>query len=55
LGSDLLGENGSKIKVLDSPIIQNDGLTAYIPRYMVIKMGVIKDVSKDMELENLMQ
>jgi hypothetical protein len=24
-------------KVLDSPIIQNERLTAYIPRYMVIK------------------
>jgi hypothetical protein len=24
-------------KILDSPIIQNKGLTAYIPRYMVIK------------------
>jgi hypothetical protein len=31
------------------------GPTAYIPRYMVIKMGVIKDVPKDMELENFMQ
>jgi hypothetical protein len=27
-------------KVLDGPIIQNEGLTAYIPRYMVIKKGV---------------
>jgi hypothetical protein len=42
-------------KVLDSLIIQNEGLTAYIPRYMVIKKGVIKDVPEDMELENLMQ
>jgi hypothetical protein len=53
LGNYLLRENGSK--VLDSPIIKNEGLTAYIPRYMVIKMGVIKDVPKDMKLENLMQ
>jgi hypothetical protein len=30
-------------------------LTAYIPMYMVIKNGVIKDVPEDMELENLMQ
>jgi hypothetical protein len=42
-------------KCLDSPIVQNEGLTAYIPRYMVIKKGVIKDVPEDMELENLMQ
>jgi hypothetical protein len=42
-------------KVLDSLIIQNEGLTAYIPRYMVIKKGVIKDVPEDMELENFMQ
>jgi hypothetical protein len=42
-------------KALDSPIIQNEGLTAYIPRYMVIKKRVIKDVPEDMELENLMQ
>jgi hypothetical protein len=41
--------------VLDSPIIQNEGLTAYIPRYMVIKKGVIKEVPEDMELENLTQ
>jgi hypothetical protein len=42
-------------EVLGSPIIQNEGLTAYIPRYMVIKKGVNKDVPKDMDLENLMQ
>jgi hypothetical protein len=42
-------------KVLDSPIIQNEGLTAYISIYMAIKKGVIKDVPKDMELENLTQ
>jgi hypothetical protein len=42
-------------KVLDGPIIQKERLTAYIPRYMVIKNGVIKDVSKDMDLENLTQ
>jgi hypothetical protein len=42
-------------KDLDSPIIQNEGLTTYILRYAVIKMGVIKDVPKDMELENFMQ
>jgi hypothetical protein len=28
-------------KVLDSPIIQNEGITAYISIYMVIKRGVI--------------
>jgi hypothetical protein len=37
------------------PIIQNEGQTAYILRYMVIKKGVIKDVAEDMELENFMQ
>jgi hypothetical protein len=42
-------------KVLESPIIQNEGLTAYTPRYMVIKKGVIKDVQVDMGLQNLMQ
>jgi hypothetical protein len=42
-------------KVLESPIIQNGGLTAYIPRYMATKKGVSKDVPEDMELENLMQ
>jgi hypothetical protein len=42
-------------KVLDSPIIQNEGLTAYIPRYMVVKKGVNKDVPWDMELKNLMR
>jgi hypothetical protein len=31
-------------KVLDSPIIQNEGLTANIPRYMATEKGVIKDV-----------
>jgi hypothetical protein len=41
-------------KVLGNPIIKNEGLIAYIPRYMVIKKGVIKDVPEDMELENLM-
>jgi hypothetical protein len=30
-------------KVLDRPIIENEGLTAYIPRYMVSKKGVNKD------------
>jgi hypothetical protein len=44
-----------QIRVLDSPVIQNEGLTAYIPRYMVIKKGVIKHVPEDMELEKLMQ
>jgi hypothetical protein len=38
-------------KVLDSLKIQNKGLKAYIPRYMAIKKGVIKDVPEDMELE----
>jgi hypothetical protein len=28
-------------KILDSPIIQNEGLTVYIPRYMIIKKGDI--------------
>jgi hypothetical protein len=42
-------------KVLDSPIIQNKGLTAYIPRYLVIKKGVIKDVPEYVELEYLTQ
>jgi hypothetical protein len=42
-------------KILDSLIIQNEGLTAYFPRYMVIKKRFIKDVPEDMELENLMQ
>jgi hypothetical protein len=41
-------------KVLESSIIQNEGLTAYIPRYTVIKNGVIKDVPGNMELENFM-
>jgi hypothetical protein len=52
LESDLLRKNGSK--VLDGPIIRKEVLTAYIPRYMVIKKGVIKDVPEDMELENFM-
>jgi hypothetical protein len=42
-------------KVLDSPTIQNEGLTAYISRYMVIEKGDIRDVAADMELENLIQ
>jgi hypothetical protein len=42
-------------KVLDSLIIQNEGLTVYIPRYMFIKKRVIEDGPKDMKLENLMQ
>jgi hypothetical protein len=42
-------------KVLYSPIIQNEGLTAYIPRYMAIKKGVTKDVPEDMQFDNLMQ
>jgi hypothetical protein len=42
-------------KVSDSPVIQNEWLTAYTLRYMVIKKGVIKDIPEDMELENLMQ
>jgi hypothetical protein len=40
--------------VLDSPI-QNEGLTAYILRYMVVNKGVIKDVPEDMELASMMQ
>jgi hypothetical protein len=44
-------------KVLDSPINQKKKkeLTAYIPRCMVIKKGVIKDVPQDIKLENLTQ
>jgi hypothetical protein len=42
-------------KVLGSPLIENEGLTAYIPRYMVIKKGVIKDIPEDMELDKLTQ
>jgi hypothetical protein len=41
--------------VLDSPSIKNEGLTAYILRYMIIEKVVIKDVPEDMKLENLMQ
>jgi hypothetical protein len=41
--------------VLDSPVIENEGLTAYIPRYIVIKKGVIKDVPVDTELDKLTQ
>jgi hypothetical protein len=35
-------------KVLDSPIIQNEGLTAYIPTDIIIKKGIIKDVPENM-------
>jgi hypothetical protein len=42
-------------KVLDSPLIQNEELTAYIPKYMVIKKGVIEDVPENMELDKLTQ
>jgi hypothetical protein len=42
-------------KVLDSLIIQNKGLTAYILRCIVIKKGVIEDVPEDMEFKILMQ
>jgi hypothetical protein len=44
-------------KVLDSPIIQNEGLTAYvyIPRCLVFKKGAIKDIPEDVELKNLTQ
>jgi hypothetical protein len=42
-------------KALDSLLIQNEGLIAYIPRYMVIKKGVIKDIPEVTELEKLMQ
>jgi hypothetical protein len=42
-------------KGLDSPIIQNEGLTAYFPRYMVIKKRVIKDVPEGMDLDKLTQ
>jgi hypothetical protein len=41
--------------VLESPIIQNEELTAYIPRYVVIKKGLNKDVPEGMELENFIQ
>jgi hypothetical protein len=53
LGSDLT-ENGKANKVLDRPIIQNEGPTAYILRYIVIKKGIIKNVPEDMKLENMM-
>jgi hypothetical protein len=42
-------------KVLFGLIIQYERLTLYIPRYMVIKRGVVTHVPEDMELENLMQ
>jgi hypothetical protein len=42
-------------EVLDNLILQKEGLTAYISRYMIIKKGVLKDVPEDMELENLTQ
>jgi hypothetical protein len=40
-------------KLWNSHIIR--GLTAYIPRYMVVIKGVIQDVPEDMELKNLME
>jgi hypothetical protein len=40
-------------KVLGSAVIQTEGFTAYIQRYIAIQNGVIKDVPEDMELENL--
>jgi hypothetical protein len=42
-------------KVLDSPIIQNEELTTYFPRCVVIKKEVIKDLREDIELENFTQ
>jgi hypothetical protein len=39
-------------RVLDSTIIQNEGLAAQLSRYIVFKKGVIKDVPDNMELEN---
>jgi hypothetical protein len=42
-------------QALESPTIQNEGLTACIPRYMFTKKRVVKDVPEDMELENFMQ
>jgi hypothetical protein len=41
-------------EVLKSPLIQNEGLTPYIPRYMVFKKGVIEDEPEAMQLENFM-
>jgi dipeptidase len=52
---ELTSERMKVNKVLNRPIIQNEGLTACIPRYKIIKKGVIKDVPENMELENLMQ
>jgi hypothetical protein len=39
--------------ILDNPIIikKRGGLTAYIARYTIINLGVMKDVPQDMELE----
>jgi hypothetical protein len=42
-------------KVWGNSVIQNEGLTAYNPGYIVVKKGVIKDVPDDMKLANLMQ
>jgi hypothetical protein len=43
-------------KVWGNSIIQNEWLTAYIPRYVIlIKKRVNKNVPEYMELENLMQ
>jgi hypothetical protein len=47
---EVTSERMEAIKVLDSPIIQNE-----IPRYVVIKKGIIKDVPEDMDLESFMQ
>jgi hypothetical protein len=50
---EVISERMEAYKVLDRSIIQNEGLTVYIPRYMVNKKGVIKDVPENMELGNL--
>jgi hypothetical protein len=42
-------------KDLDSPIIQNEGPTAYIPRYVDIEKGVVKYVPEHIELESSIQ
>jgi hypothetical protein len=39
---EVISERMEANKVLDSPIIQNEGQPAYIPRYMVIKRESLK-------------
>jgi hypothetical protein len=51
----MTSEGMEATKDLNSTIIQNERLTACIPRYVVIKKGVIKGVPEDRELENMIQ